>query len=128
MAAQIVIASEDSSSPSRLIWDCNNCSCAYNALLTILYKVLSADTKAWTRRFKEIYWHHLKSLSAFFKQYMNGHASFETVRDTIKYALHSQKPIKFPYGTRGTSVSALAATIFAPQNLVAISSPECTNC
>ena len=46
MAAQIVIASEDSSSPFGLIWDHNNCSCAYNALLTILYKVWSADTKA----------------------------------------------------------------------------------
>src|ERR1700685_2158553 len=33
-----------------------------------------------------------------------------------------------PYGTRGTSVSALASTLCAPQNLVAISSPECTNC
>ena len=52
MAAQIVIAPEDSSSPSGLIWD-RNYSCAYDALLTILYEVWSADTKAWQRRFKE---------------------------------------------------------------------------
>ena len=32
------------------------------------------------------------------------------------------------YGTRGTSVSALASAILAPQNFVAISSPECTSC
>jgi len=33
-----------------------------------------------------------------------------------------------PYATRGTSVSALTSTIFASQNFVAISSPECTSC
>ena len=59
---------------------------------------------------------------------MNGQASFETARDTIRHEIHSQSPVQFPYGTRGTSVSALASTIFTPQNLVAISSPECTSC
>src|ERR1700723_137238 len=59
---------------------------------------------------------------------MNGQANFETARDTIRHEIHSQSPAQFPYGTRGTSVSALASTLFAPQNLIAISSPECTNC
>ena len=59
---------------------------------------------------------------------MNGQASFETARDTIRHKIHSQSPVQFPYGTSGTSVSALASTIFAPQNFVAISSPECTSC
>jgi hypothetical protein len=59
---------------------------------------------------------------------MNGQASFETSRDTIRHKLHSQSPAQFPYGTRGTSVSALASAILAPHNFVAISSPECTNC
>ena len=56
---------------------------------------------------------------------MNGQASFEKGRDTIRHELHSQSPA---HGTRGTSVSALASAILAPQNFVAISSPECTNC
>jgi len=127
-SAQIIIASEDSSSPSGLIWDGDNYSCAYDALITILYDIWSTDTKAWSRRFKEINQHHLKSLAACFKKYMNGQANFETARDTIRRELHSQSPVQFPYGTRGTSVSALASTLFAPQNLVAMSSPECTNC
>ena len=59
---------------------------------------------------------------------MSGKASFETARDTIRHELHSQSPAQFPYGTRGTSVSALASAILAPQNFVAISSPECTKC
>ena len=124
----MIIASDNSSSPDGLIWDGDNYSCAYDALLTILYEIWSTDTKAWTRKFKEINQHHLKSMSACFKKYMNGQASFETARDTIRHEIHSQSPAQFPYGTRGTSVSALASAILAPQNFVAISSPECTNC
>jgi hypothetical protein len=127
-AAQMIITSDNSSSPAGLIWDGDNYSCAYDALLTILYEIWSTDTKAWTRRFKEINQHRLKSVSDCFKKYMNGQASFEKARDTIRHELHTQSPAQFPYGTRGTSVSALASTIFAPQNFVAISSPECTNC
>jgi hypothetical protein len=124
----MVMASDNSSSPDGLIWNGDNYNCAYDALLTILYEVWSADTKAWTRRFKEINQCHLKSVSACFKKYMNGQASFETARDTIRNELHSQSPALFPYGIRGTSVSALASAIPAPQNFVAISSPECTSC
>src|SRR6202042_1134208 len=127
-AAQMIIVSDNSSSPAGLIWDGDNYSCAYDALLTILHEVWSNDTKAWTRRFKEINQHRLKSLSTCFKKYMNGQATFEKARDTIRHELLSQSPTQFPYGTRGTSVSAVASTIFAPQNLVAISSPECTSC
>jgi hypothetical protein len=121
-ADQIIIALD--SSPSGLIWDGDDYSCAYDALFTILYEILSTDTKAWTRRFKEVNKHHLKSLSACFKKYLNGQASFETSRDTIKHKLHSQSPAQFSYGTRGTSISALASAILAPHNFVAISSPE----
>ena len=59
---------------------------------------------------------------------MNGRASFQTARDTIRHEIHSQSPTQFPYGTRGTSVSVLASTIFASLNFVTISSPECTCC
>jgi hypothetical protein len=124
----MIMPFDNSSSPDGLRWDGNDYSCAYDALLTILYEVWSTDTKAWTRRLKEINQNHLKSVSACFKKYMNGQASFKTARDTISNKLHSQSPALFPYGTRGTSVSALASTIFAPKNFVAIPSLECTNC
>jgi hypothetical protein len=94
----------------------------------VLFEIWSSDTKLWTRRFKEINQHHLKSLSAYFKKYLNGQTSFETARDTIRHELHSQHPAQFPYGTRGTSVAALTSAILAPNDFVAISSPECTNC
>ena len=59
---------------------------------------------------------------------MNGQATFETARDTIRHELYTQSPAEFPYGTRGTSVTALTSAILAPHDFVAISSPECTNC
>jgi hypothetical protein len=62
------------------------------------------------------------------KIYMNGQATFETARDTIRHELHSQTPAQFPYETRGTSVAVLTSAIIAPHDFVAISSPECTNC
>src|ERR1700692_3500762 len=126
-AAQMTMAS-DGVSPSGLTWDGDDYSCAYDALFTILYEIWSTDTKTWTRRFKDINQDHLKTLSSCFKKYMNGLASFETARDTIRHELHSQSPAKFPYGTRGTSVTALTSAILAPRNFVALLSPECTNC
>jgi hypothetical protein len=105
-AAQMIIASNNFSSLDGLIWDGDNYSCAYDALLTILYKIWSTETKAWTRKFKEINQHHLKPISACFKKYTNGQASFQTARDTIRHEIHSQSLAQFPYGTRGTSVLA----------------------
>ena len=110
------------------MWDGANYSCAYDALFTVFYDIWSNDTNVWTRRFKEINQHHLKSLFVCFQQYMNGQTTFETARDTIRHEIHSQSPVQFPYGTRGTSVTALASAILAPHDFVAISSPKCTNC
>ena len=87
--AQMIIGSDNSSSLSGLIWDSDDYSCVYDALLTILYEIWSTDMNTWTRHFKKINQHHLKSLSACFKKYTNGQASFETVRDTIRDGLHS---------------------------------------
>jgi hypothetical protein len=108
-AAPMVMASDNSSSPDGLIWDGDNYSCAYDALFTIIYEIWSTDTKAWTRRFKEINQLHLKSVPACFKKNMNGQTSFETARDTIRHEIHSQSPIQFPYGNNSTSGSALAS-------------------
>ena len=127
-ADQIVIVTNEPSSPSGLVWDGANYSCAYDALFTVLYDIWSNDTNVWTRRFKEINQHYLKSLSVCFQQYINGQITFETARDTIRHEIHSQSPAQFPYGTRGTSVTALASEILAPHDFVTISSPECTNC
>ena len=94
----------------------------------MLFEIWSFNTRLWTRRFKEINPHHIKSLSACFKKYFHGQTSFEKARDTIRHELYSQNPAQFPYGTRGTRVAALTSAILAPNDCVAISSPECTSC
>lgn len=125
---QTVTAPNDPPSPSGTILGGANYRCAYDALFTVLYRIWSNDTMVWTRKFKEINQHHLKTLSVCFQQYMNGQATFETARDTIRLKLHSQSPAQLSYGTRGTSAAALTSAILAPHDFVAISSPECTNC
>jgi hypothetical protein len=67
-ATQMIMTSNDSSSPSGLIWDSYNYSCAYDSIFTVLYEIWSNDTKVWTRRFKKINQRHLKSLSICFKK------------------------------------------------------------
>ena len=89
--------------------DDDNYSCAYDALFTIIYEIWSTDTKGWTRRFKEINQHHLKSVSACIKKYMNGQTSFKTARDAIRHEIHSQSPVQFPCGNNSPSVSALTS-------------------
>jgi hypothetical protein len=85
-AAQMIISSNESS-PSGLVWDGDNYNCAYVALFTILYEIWSTDTKTWKIRFKEINQHHLKSLSACFKKYMNGQTNCEYSEPSIDDSL-----------------------------------------
>ena len=42
---QIAIAANNSSSPSGLVWDGDNHSCAYDVLFTVLYKIWSTNVK-----------------------------------------------------------------------------------
>jgi len=59
---------------------------------------------------------------------MNSQTSFETARDTIRCEIHFQSPAQFAYGTRGTSITVLAAAILAPHDIVAVSKHECIKC
>jgi len=126
-AVQIAVYSDDHYSPSGLVWDGDNYSCAYDGLFIMLFEIWSTDVKVWTRRFKAINQHHLKSLTVCFK-YMDGQTSFETARDAIRREIHAQNPAEFTYGTGGTSVTALTAAILAPHDIVAVLKPECIEC
>ena len=103
----MIVASPNISSPAGLRWDRENYSCAYDALLVVLYDIWSTDMRRWTERFKGINEHHLKSLTLGFKKYTKRQSTLEAVRDSIRHRLYSQNPTQFPYGTRGTSVNIL---------------------
>ena len=122
---QIAIATNNSSSPSGLVWDGDNYSCAYDVLFTVLYKIWSTNVKEDSEKSTSTTSSHYLSV---FKKYMNGQTSFETARVTIRCEIHSQSPAEFAYGTRGTSITALTAAILAPHDIVAVSKHECIKC
>ena len=78
-------------------------------------------------QFKEINQCHLKSLSAHFQKYMNGQASFETVRHYQTWTSLSDSWSVFLWNQRH-KCSALVSTILVLHNFVAFSSPGCTHC
>ena len=115
------------SAPIGLIWDGDNYSCAYDALFTILYEIWSSDHKLWTDRFRKINRTMMKSLALGFKKYMENKSTFEDVRDKVRNQLHNKYKEKFPYGTTGTSVSALTSEMLFSKH-VAFSVPKCSSC
>jgi hypothetical protein len=118
----------DASSPAGLIWDGDNYSCAYDALYVILYEIWSTDHKLWSQRFKKINKRFMKPLASGFKKYMENKASFEDARDHVRSQLHARYRAKFPYGTIGTSVSALTYEMFFSDESVAFSCVQCSSC
>jgi hypothetical protein len=127
--SDIIITSGDNiSSPAGLKWDGEDYSCAYDAFFVILYDIWSTNPRIWTQRFNDINLHNLKSMSAGFKSFMKNQADFEAIRDNIRRQLHAQNSTLFPYGTGGTSVTALASVVLAPSKCVAVSNPICLDC
>ena len=51
------------SSPAGLLWYGDDYSCAYNALITVLYDTWTNNTNHWTKVFNSINQEHLKPLA-----------------------------------------------------------------
>jgi hypothetical protein len=116
------------SSPVGLILDGENYSCAYDALYVILYEIWSSDQRRWSERFNQMDSHFMTLLNTGFENYSSNRSSLENVRDNIRRELHTKYREKFPYGTTGTSVSALTHEMLFSNNCVAFSYPTCPNC
>ena len=56
------------SSPAGLLWDGEDYSCAYDALITVLYDTWTNNTDHWTKVFNNINQEHLKPLASGFKK------------------------------------------------------------
>jgi len=110
-----------------LIWDSNNYSCAYDALLTILFSIWMDDPLKWNKRFKLI--NNLLSNLAFgFSDVNNEMRSFENVRDTIRHIIHNQDPNMFPFGTRGIDICDLAEKLMKTLYPLTVSYLQCEDC
>src|SRR6204780_1543095 len=118
------------SSPAGLLWYGDDYSCAYDALITVLYDTWTNNTNHWTKVFNSITQEHLKPLASGFKKYLMGvdDMSLEDIRDILRKRLHAKHPTEFPTGTAGASAAGLAAKIFDTRKILASASVECTQC
>jgi hypothetical protein len=114
--------------PAGIIWDGNNFSCAYDALIVILYDIWIQDPKSWSRYFTSIGNDSLAILSRGFRQFNHGDLSLENVRDSLRLQLTTNDPTAFPLGHRYASVGRLASQILRANHSVTSSQLICTNC
>jgi hypothetical protein len=129
---QKTLTSHDTSasSPAGLLWDGDDYSCAYDALITVLYDTWTNNTDQWTKIFYSINPEHLKPLASGFKKYLMGgdDISLEDVRDILRKRLHTKYPTEFPTGAAGASVAGLATRIFHTNTTSASALMECNQC
>jgi hypothetical protein len=119
---------DDLSSPLGFAWDQYDYSCAYDSFFGILYNIWIMDPHYWSEEFDNINGDYLGVLSEGFKLVLEGHASLEDIRDSIRVQLHELDPTKFPMGQRGASVGDLASTMLQSDRTLTESHIMCTNC
>jgi hypothetical protein len=117
----------DRISPTGLIWDKNNYSCAYDSLMVILFDIWKDNQREWSTIFRNIN-QHCTTLSEGFLETFRGNITFEQFRDHFRSILHMQNPVMFPTGTHGISVAALAQEMFKVNYNVASSQHQCPRC
>lgn len=113
--------------PVGFMWDGDNYSCAYDALLSILHTIWAENPPKWKRRFKDINLTMNLLAAGYYKDSQNK-ISLETARDRVRKVIHQQNPASFPYGHRGTSGFMLAEQLLRKDDLIALSSLRCTDC
>jgi len=95
-----------SSDPLGLIWDCDNYSCAYDSLFTVLSNIWTDAPNVWSDRFDNVSG-YLSMLSEGFLLVKNESISFEAARDTVRLELHRLDSTEYPMGAAFTCLAAL---------------------
>jgi len=97
-----------SSDPLGLIWDCDNYSCAYDSLFTVLpvYNIWTDVPNLWSDHFDNVSG-YLSMLSEGFLLLKNASISFEAARDTVRLELQHLDSTEYPMGTAFTCLAAL---------------------
>ena len=86
----------DTESPLGLLWDSENNSCAYDALLTILLSIWSQNPSTWKTRFKDMN-RIMNVLITGFYSASNDQGTLESARNKVRHLLHQRNPVLFPY-------------------------------
>jgi hypothetical protein len=119
---------EEVDKPLGLIWDSKDYSCAYDAVLTILYDIWKQNPFMWNVNGRFLQAEHLNFLSKGFKNVHNGQQSLEKARDQLRRILHNENQVIFPYGYAGTSVELLIREIVKGSTKIGKSQFTCTKC
>ncbi len=98
-----------------LIW--SNNSCAYDALLSILYNTWNQDVAFWTAGFERFNGEWLKPLSDLFSQHQGGEISLEEARDKLRRSLARRYPARLQF-EEFTYMSDLLDCLFTMEDTV----------
>ncbi|KAJ3513184.1 hypothetical protein NMY22_g15116 [Coprinellus aureogranulatus] len=82
--------------PKGIVWDGINYSCAYDAIIVILYNLWSADVGFWTSAFVSMGSEIVNEMKQGFMRVANGTTSLERARDDVRALLHRTNPVAFP--------------------------------
>ena len=118
---------EEPDGPQGFIWDGENYSCAYDAVMTILLSIWSKEPMMWKTRFKGMN-RIMNILASGFYKVEGGQGSLETARNKVRHLLHQRNPMLFPYGQLGTSVNEMAQNLLRSDNVIASHWFHCVDC
>jgi len=118
---------EDVQGPLGLLWDGDNYSCAYDALLTILLSIWTQNPSRWKEQFKDMN-RIMNVLASGFHRASQEQGTLESARDKVRHLLHQRSPDLFPYGHAGTPVIEMAEQLLRSDNVIASSWLRCVDC
>jgi hypothetical protein len=117
----------DTESPLGLLWDGENYSCAYDALLTILLSIWSQNPSTWKTRFKDMN-RIMNVLATGFYRASNNQGTLESARNKVRHLLHQRNPVLFPYGYAGTPITDMVEQLLRSDNIIASNWLRCVDC
>jgi hypothetical protein len=113
--------------PSGLVWDGDNYSCAYDALLTVLLSIWTQNPSKWKKRFKDMN-RVMNVLATGFCRASQDQGTLESARNKVRCLMHQRCPDLFPYGHAGTPVIEMAEQLLRSDNIIASSWLKCVVC
>jgi hypothetical protein len=106
------------------IWDSENYSCAYDAMLTCLYALWIEGPLLWTAQWQKLCL-VMTCLTSKYEEVHNDFITMEQARDEIRLLLNCINPNHFPYGHEGTSITDLTYQLFQNQKLEVTTNSLC---
>lgn len=105
-----------------------NWSCAYDAVLPVLFHVWCENENIWNAYSFSSSSYRLNRLSFFFNRVKTNVETFESVRDSIRRELNHSSPLLFPLGQTGTGVHNLVRELLSASTSLFTKFSSCSQC